>query len=109
MSDPTKLTLTLRLTDGYGVVHGCLAREVPDDAAFMGTRLAGDLRFANMAGLGSLEKTINVLKTREFRKSLLQECARNLGARLAEYLEDKEGWHGIERQEGILAAEKERP
>ena len=44
---------------------------------------------------------MTVLKRREFRKDLFQDEARRLGALLAERMEDKEGWHGVERQERL--------
>ncbi len=46
-------------------------------------------------------EAVKVLKRREYRKTLFIDEARRLGTRLAERMEDKEGWHGVERQERL--------
>lgn len=52
-------------------------------------------------GLVSFDDAVQVLKRREFRKDLFTDTATRLGTMLAERLEDKEGWHGVERQENL--------
>jgi hypothetical protein len=48
-----------------------------------------------------LETVVTILRRREFRKDLFtRECTR-LGTLLAERMEDKEGWHGIDRAERL--------
>ena len=106
MSRPDQLTLTIILTDGFGRVHGKLSREVPEDAAYVGERQVGEFKMRCEVGAISMDDVVKVLKVREFRKGLLMAAARNMGALLAEHLEDKEGWHGIERQERLLEIEK---
>jgi len=53
-----------------------------------------------------LEETVKVLKRREYRKDLFGFEAARLGKLLAEHMEDKEGWHGIERQEVLTERDK---
>lgn len=42
------------------------------------------------------------------RRDFLLHAAKSLAARLADYIEDKEGWHGEERRERIAALEPHR-
>lgn len=107
MTDPRQLTLTISLADGYGKVHGKLTREVPEDVAFMGERVADDFRSNAFVGAVNLNDAVKILKVREFRKELLIKSAKNMGVLLAEHLEDKEGWHGLKRQERILERQGE--
>lgn len=51
--------------------------------------------------MNSFDDAVEILRRREFRKDLFQRAARNLGTLLAETMEDKEGWHGVDRQEGL--------
>ncbi len=54
-----------------------------------------------MVGPRSFDEVIQVMKRREFRKDLFKQEATRLGHALAEYMEDVEGWHGVERQEKL--------
>lgn len=45
--------------------------------------------------------TVKALKQKSFRRDLLEAAARKLAARLADHMEDAEGWHGEERREAI--------
>lgn len=94
-----RFTLELALLDSHTGKRSVVCRNV-DDVFFdmqMGQISPPD-RFDPM---GSFEKTVKVIKRREFRRSLLQDLCNNLGYNLAVYLEDKEGWHGESRKEGI--------
>lgn len=50
-------------------------------------------------GLGTFDGTINLMKQRSFRKDLFIHAAKQLGALLAERMEDAEGWHDASRIE----------
>lgn len=56
-----------------------------------------DLEF----GLMSMEQVVERMRVREFRKDQFNAACQRLGILLAERMEDKEGWHGVDRQEGI--------
>ena len=49
--------------------------------------------------MDSFEEAIEVLRMKQFRKDLFVGQARNLGALLAERMEDAEGWHDASRIE----------
>jgi hypothetical protein len=96
-----KLTLRLCLTDDRGQVHGEMAIDLGDEVAFMGERIADDFRFEASIGSMSMNDAVKVLNVKQVRKKLLALAARNLGESLAEHLEDREGWHGVDRQERV--------
>jgi hypothetical protein len=53
-------------------------------------------------GLGtSFNEAVEIMRRRDLRRDLFaQECAR-IGLLLAHRMEDKEGWHGVERKENL--------
>jgi hypothetical protein len=65
---------------------------------------------AGLAFVGSrnmrMDETVNVLRKREFRREFLLHAAKKLAARLADYIEDKEGWHGDDRRDRIKEVER---
>ncbi len=63
--------------------------EPPSPLAFAGTNVS------------PFDECIKILKRREFRKNLFTDAAKRLGTLLAERMEDKEGWHGVSRQENL--------
>lgn len=107
----TKLYFELKLVDDYGRVHGVVRHEIDEQAAFMGDRIADDVRSGLYAGPGEtpFDSVVKVLKVRQFRKRLLIESARNVGHQLADFLEDREGWHGLDRQVGVEQALRAKP
>jgi hypothetical protein len=54
----------------------------------------------------SFDTVVRALKKREFRREYLMAAAKKLAERLAEYIDDKEGWHGERRRELIKDAER---
>jgi len=49
-------------------------------------------------GMGhTFEETVEILRTREFRKRLFVLAAGQLGMQLAERMEDAEGWNDVSR------------
>lgn len=86
-------TLTLSLTDnrGFSVVKAMdlepsIAREV--------VVINPPCPFSD-----TFDSVIQLMKRREFRKDLFRSSCTRMGAKLVEYMEDKEGWHGVDRQE----------
>ena len=57
-----------------------------------------EMPFAS-AGMEPFEEVVEMIWTRQFRKDLFMDQARNLGALLAERMEDAEGWHDLSRVE----------
>jgi hypothetical protein len=97
-----KLFFELKMTDEWGRVHGVIRREIDDRAAYIGPRVVDDMRAGVLMpghGQSTMDATIEVMQAREFRRSLLKHAATQAGGQLADFLEDREGWHGIERQE----------
>jgi len=97
-----KLTFELRLVDESGRVHGAVCHEVPRDAAFIGSRAVEEARMGwtpTSPGDTPLVGMVKMMKAREFRRDLLQDVAKQAAARLADFLADREGWHGLDRQE----------
>jgi hypothetical protein len=72
-----------------------------------GERLADDMKAGvAFAGPSAFEQTVSTLKSRQFRRDLLERAAQMLGKKLADHLEDREGWHGLDRQEAARNVEK---
>ena len=97
--DPNELMFELRLVDGYGRVHGVVNRLIGRDVAYQGPRVAEDLRELGPLGLMSFDDAVEILKVKEFRRGKLVYCAQMMGEQMANFLEDREGWHGLDRQE----------
>lgn len=90
--------ITLTLEGSYGEKYDvCL----PVDDVFihesMGLMPPAPRPFDNR----KTEEIIRVIQRKEFRKDLLRDTCRRLGTILGQRLEDKEGWHGEDRQEGL--------
>jgi hypothetical protein len=100
-------TLQLSIRERHGSRSYHMAVDL--DIETFGERLADDMKAGlAFAGPGAFEETVSVLKERQFGRDLLERAATMLGKQLADHLEDREGWHGIERQEALQAAERKR-
>jgi hypothetical protein len=97
-------SLQLRLVNKRGMEH--FEQAVDIEVESFGERLAGEMSLG-ISGL-NFDQTAEVILERRMRTDKLEMAARLLGKRLAEYLEDREGWHGERRQDTILAAERKR-
>ena len=93
-----KLFFNVEIVDETGRVHGRRQVEICQDAAYMGSRIVGEVRSGFLATMADV---VRVMQVKEFRKQLLVDEAARAGACLADFLEDREGWHGIERKERI--------
>ena len=72
--------------------------------AVMNSRVLSDLRMSrdlgvNLSAIRSLEEMAKVLHQKKFRREMFLDLMRKLGGRMADHLEDAEGWHGEDRQE----------
>lgn len=92
-----KLFFQMKLVDERGCVHAAIEREVPAEAAYMGERAADEMRLGSISG-ATFDHAVRTLKMRRVRRGLLRKVAANAGEALADHLEDREGWHGLDRQ-----------
>jgi hypothetical protein len=107
MSGP-RFFLRMSFHDNQGNTFGERAIEI--SSAWSGRRP----NFANLKppsayfpGELTFNDTVEILQVRELRRKQFIADATRMGMALADYLEDKEGWHGLDRQEGIRKIEDE--
>ena len=99
-----KWTLRLILEDGFRERYE-MAVDLNRETIFSGMTLRTRETMEIAGSLGvptpglSFDGVIEMMRKREFRKDLLTQEARRLGQRMAEYMEDSEGWHGTRRAE----------
>lgn len=73
-----------------------------DDFPVFSERFVDDIRDPGPVPIySSFDDVVRTFKKREFRRELLLQAAKKLAARLSDYIEDKEGWHGEGRRERI--------
>ena len=96
--------MELMLVDEYGRTHGRVKCEVPENVAFMGDRIGGEVA---LGVLGNFDQVVEVLKEKKLRRDMLPSFARQMGDALADHLEDREGWHGEGRRERIEEIHKD--
>lgn len=60
---------------------------------------------APLSGL-TFNDIVDVIKLKKFRRDLFDGSCRRMGERLANYMEDREGWHGDGRRETIEKLEQ---
>jgi len=99
--------LRMSFHDNEGHTFADRAMEI--DSAWCGHRPS----FTNLSpptrGLGAstFDEVVDILRVKELRRKEFIRDATRMGHALADFLEDKEGWHGIDRQERIEKLEKE--
>lgn len=106
-----KLTFELRLVDEYGRIHGVVCHELPREAGFIGDRAVEEARMGfapTSPGDGPLGGMVRMMRAKEFRRDLLVEAAKGAAHQLSDFLADREGWHGLDRQESTERYLKER-
>lgn len=94
-----KLKLKVILTDDLGQTHGEIWADLGEEVAFKGERIADDFRFDVSIGAMPFDGAMKVLHERKFRRDLLVNAVTRAGKALCDQLEDREGWHGEDRQE----------
>lgn len=94
-----RLKLKLSLVDDLGRTHGEIWHDLDESVAFKGERIADDFKFNASIGAMPMSDAAQILYARGFRRNMLMKCAQQAGAQLADHLEDREGWHGVDRQE----------
>ena len=91
--------LRMSFYDNEGNTFGERAIEI--DSAWCGARPS----FIHLSppspfdGEVTMSDAVEVLHVRELRRKEFAEDATRIGHALADHLEDKEGWHGVDRQE----------
>ncbi len=93
-----ELRMSLINREGPENYHVCLNAS---DFIIFGDRQVEDIK-APIPGIGpDFEEMVEVLRMKEFRRGTLKQVATQLGGKLADYMEDSEGWHGTDRQERV--------
>lgn len=97
-----KCTIHLYVRDEFGQEVGHMAVGA-DEFPVFSERFVDEVRAPIDVGFSilSFDQVVSTLKQREFRREILMDAARKLAARLSDYIEDKEGWHGESRREAI--------
>lgn len=98
-----RYTITLSVHDRQGCDSWHMATDT-DEFPIFSERFVEDVRAPiEVPGFSvlSFDTVVSALKRREFRRDLLLHAAKKLAARLGDYIEDKEGWHGEGRREHI--------
>ena len=57
------------------------------------------------ASVVSVDQMLNMMQRRDFRRNRLVNEMVRLANSLADYMEDREGWHGMERAERARASD----
>jgi hypothetical protein len=100
-------TLVARLEDQFYQSEATLCQKIELEA--MSERMVSDMKLsASMPdgiSLVSFDDTVKMLKKRQYNREKLIREFTIIGERMADYLEDKLGWHGEERQEAIKSSE----
>jgi hypothetical protein len=97
-----EFTLQIRLVDPFGKTLYVRATELPIEVCSDMEHAVGLMRLSHDLGVGSwggLEETITLMRRRQFRRDEFIRYARRMGAQMADFMEDKEGWHGRDRAE----------
>lgn len=101
MNEPRfTLEVKLRSPDGR-TLYAMAVNLEPDECSDM-ERIVGDMRLSREfddGSVGGLDEVVRTMRRREFRRDALVNKARLLGMQLADLMEDKDGWHGADRQE----------
>ncbi len=93
-----ELRMSLVNREGSENYHVCLSA---NDFIIFGDRQVDDIKTPT-PGIGpTFEEMVEILRVKEYRRGMLKVIASQLGGKLADYMEDSEGWHGIDRQEHI--------
>lgn len=99
MAEP-KFQLQIRLLDPWGRVKYVNATELEPDVCSDMERAVSDMHLAHDVGMSiGMDATVTLMRRRQFRRDLFVALARNLGMQMADFMEDKEGWHGRDRAE----------
>jgi len=98
-----KLFLDIILRDQMGNVHARQSSEVPENVAFKGERHKENLTdpLIRLGDPDPFKTVAKAMEVREVRKNKLAAYCKNMGYAIAEHLEDREGWHGLDRQEKV--------
>jgi len=96
--DGKRYTIKLSVYDKTGSDEWHMATD-SDEFPVFSERFIDEMK-AGVAFVGSsaMDQAVTVMKKREFRREFLKEAALKLAGRLADYIEDSEGWHGEQRR-----------
>jgi hypothetical protein len=97
MAEP-QFTLRLVLVDPLGKSYSAAMPIDAFEARDRYVELAPPSAVELEIGAMSMDRVVERIRKREYRKDDFEEAARRLARALGERMEDEEGWHGISRQ-----------
>jgi hypothetical protein len=93
-------TMRLSLIDPYGRALYHRAEPLPLEVCSDLTQSVGDMRLAHDVGLSiGMDAVVTLMRRRQFRRDAFVRHATQMGDQMADFMEDKEGWHGPDRAE----------
>jgi hypothetical protein len=98
MMDKPRFTLMLMLIDNNGFEQPLRSAIGCDQALRISSRAVSELKMSVDLGIPS-SCSIEIIKTKEMRRSLFKMIAQQLAGQMADRMEDAEGWHDPERIE----------
>lgn len=100
MTDKPRMRLELHLiSEATNERYAQAVRLEDDEAVDRWEHSLGKLKPPSELDTRTFEETIQAMQRREFRRSAIVSQAKTLGDALCDLLEDREGWHGADRQE----------
>lgn len=106
MTDKSRFTLTLTLSDGEGYeqpISWCVGC---DDALRISTRAVDEMKMGASLGVSTMgmDDVVTLIRTKKIRRKRFKEIALQLAGQMADRMEDAEGWHGVDRIEPARTA-----
>ena len=98
MSKP-RFTIEMRIHDNYGFEEPYSHAIGCDDAMRISQRTVDEIKAPAGLSMMSFDQTVEVMKTREFRRDLLIAAAKQLAGQMADRMQDAEGWHDERRKD----------
>lgn len=95
MNESPRFTLTLTLRDGEGFQRPISWAIGVDQALRISWRAVEEMKI----GVAAMDQAVTLMHTREMRRRLLIQLAKQLASQMADRLEDAEGWHDPDRIE----------
>jgi hypothetical protein len=97
-------TMTLTVRNRYG--RECFSVAVNlHYGTMISERTVDDVKTPSLSMM-NFDDVVRVMKVKGYRRKEFIAEAERLGHQLAAYIEDREGWHGIDRKEAIAARER---
>lgn len=98
-NDRPRFTLTLILRDGEGFEQPISWAIGVDRALRISSRAVDEMKMGADLGVGtmSMDAVVEMMRTKEMRRTVFKELAVQLAGQMADRMEDAEGWHDPDR------------